>query len=68
MFYSCVCILSGIQVNMVPENFWGGHKGGNFTKECNMPCMLAENPSQLDALFFMSMGNGDGLKHQIWMK
>ena len=58
LLYNYGSILSGIQVKMVPENFWGDHKGGNFTTRCNMSCVLAENPSQPDAVFFMSMGNG----------
>ena len=44
---------------MVPEYFWDYHHGGDFTEKCNMTCVLAESPSQPDALFFMSMGNGD---------
>ena len=43
---------------MVPEFFWISHHGGDFTNQCNMSCVLSEEPSQPDGVFFMSMGNG----------
>ena len=42
---------------MVPEFFWNSHQGGNFTNQCNMSCVLSEDPPQPDAVLFMSMNN-----------
>ena len=69
LFFLCYCvwIIQCIQVKMVPEYFWDNHQGGDFTDKCNMPCVLSENPSQPDAVFFLSMNNRnvlDAMKYE----
>ena len=69
LFFLCYCvwIIHCIQVKMVPEYFWEKHQGGDFTDKCNMSCVLSENPFQPDAVFFLSMGNGnvlDAIKYE----
>ena len=61
LYFLCYCVWrsDSIQVKMVPEYFWDFHHGGDFTDQCNMPCVLSEDPSQPDALFFLSMGDGN---------
>ena len=57
--FLCYVTVNAVIVKMVPEFFWDEHYAGDFSDKCNLSCVLAENPSQPDAIIFVSMHNQD---------